>query len=106
MTLSAHEFIRRFLLHTLPDGFHRIRHFGFLANGHRRTKLELCRKLLAAPAPNPVPKDAPERGAEHTDGKAGTPAWSRCPCCGRGLVVVGTMSSKLPRRSAFWNDSS
>ena len=106
MTLSAHEFIRRFLLHTLPDGFHRIRHFGFLANGHRRTKLALCRKLLAAPAPNPVPKDAPERGAEHTDGKAGTPAWSRCPCCGRGLVVVGTMSSKLPRRSAFWNDSS
>ena len=106
MTLSAHEFIRRFLLHTLPDGFHRIRHFGFLANGHRRTKLALCRKLLAAPAPNPVPKHAPERDAEHTHGKAGTPAWSRCPCCGCGLVVVGTMSSKLPRRSAFWNDSS
>ena len=46
MTLSADEFIRRFLLHTLPDGFHRIRHYGFLANGHRVAKLALCRKLL------------------------------------------------------------
>ena len=52
MTLAAHEFIRRFLLHTLPDGFHRIRHFGFLANGHRAAKLALCRKLLDAPAPS------------------------------------------------------
>lgn len=50
MTLDAHEFIRRFLLHTLPDGFHRIRHYGFLANGHRATKLELCRSLLDASA--------------------------------------------------------
>ena len=46
MTLAADEFIRRFLLHTLPDGFHRIRHYGFLANGHRAAKLALCRKLL------------------------------------------------------------
>ena len=49
MTLDAHEFIRRFLLHTLPDGFHRIRHYGFLANGHRATRLDLCRRLLANP---------------------------------------------------------
>src|SRR6202043_3216797 len=46
MTLEADEFIRRFLLHTLPDGFHRIRHYGFLANAHRAGKLELCRRLL------------------------------------------------------------
>ena len=46
MTLAADEFIRRFLLHTLPDGFHRIRHYGFLANGHRAAKLALCRHLL------------------------------------------------------------
>jgi len=45
MTLDADEFIRRFLLHTLPDGFHRIRHYGFLSNGHRATKLTICRKL-------------------------------------------------------------
>jgi hypothetical protein len=46
MRLKPHEFIRRFLLHTLPDGFHRIRHFGFMANRHRAAKLALCRKLL------------------------------------------------------------
>jgi hypothetical protein len=46
MTLSADEFIRRFLLHTVPDAFHRIRHIGFLANGHRTDKLALCRNCL------------------------------------------------------------
>ncbi|MET4391799.1 hypothetical protein ABIB73_007591 [Bradyrhizobium sp. F1.4.3] len=46
MKLKPDEFVRRFLLHTLPDGFHRIRHFGFMANGHRAAKLALCRKLL------------------------------------------------------------
>jgi hypothetical protein len=46
MTLSTHEFIRRFLLHVLPDGFHRMRHFGFLANSHRRQRIDLCRDLL------------------------------------------------------------
>ena len=46
MTLEADEFIRRFLLHTLPDGFHRIRHYGFLANGGRRDHLGLCRRAV------------------------------------------------------------
>jgi hypothetical protein len=46
MTLDADEFIRRFLLHVLPDGFHRIRHYGFLANGGRVDSLALCRRLL------------------------------------------------------------
>ena len=46
MTLPACEFLRRFLLHVLPQGFVRIRHFGFLANRHRKTLLELCRRLL------------------------------------------------------------
>ena len=49
MTLDADEFIRRFLLHVLPDGFHRIRHYGYLANGQRAAKLALCRRLLARP---------------------------------------------------------
>ena len=53
MTLEADEFIRRFLLHTLPDGFHRIRHYGFLANGHRDEKLALCRRLLGERSPEP-----------------------------------------------------
>ncbi len=50
MTLSAEEFIRRFLLHSLPPGFQRIRYYGSLANCHRASKLSLCRQLLAFPA--------------------------------------------------------
>ena len=55
MTLAADEFIRRFLLHALPDGFHRIRHYGFLANRQRAAKLALCRQLLDAPPPAAKP---------------------------------------------------
>jgi hypothetical protein len=55
MAPTADEFIRRFLLHTVPDGFHRIRHLGFLANGHRAEKLALCRTLPAVPPPDPPP---------------------------------------------------
>jgi hypothetical protein len=50
MRLGVGEFMRRFLLHVLPDGFHRIRHYGLFANGHREDKLALCRKLLGVPA--------------------------------------------------------
>ena len=102
MTLAAHEFIRRFLLHTLPDGFHRIRHFGFLANGHRAAKLALCRKLLDAPVSIP----APEPTNTSADSKAGPPAWSRCPCCGGAFVVVSILPATPSRQPAFWNDSS
>jgi hypothetical protein len=69
MTLDAGEFIRRFLLHTLPDGVHRIRHYGFLANGQRAARLAACRALLAdrasqaavrtAPATKPTPVPRP-----------------------------------------------
>lgn len=55
MTLAADEFIRRFLIHVLPPGFQRIRHFGFLANRFRKEKLALCRKLLAAPVTELLP---------------------------------------------------
>jgi hypothetical protein len=58
MTVSAQEFIRRFLQHSLPPGFQRIRYFGFLANCHRASRLQLCRRLLSTPAtellPHPV----------------------------------------------------
>ena len=63
MTLDADEFIRRFLLHTLPDGFHRIRHYGFLANGHRADKLALCRTLLTVPASEPDPSPTEDAAA-------------------------------------------
>ena len=53
MTLEAEEFIRRFLLHVLPEGFQRIRYYGFLANRYREQKLARCRELLDMPAPEP-----------------------------------------------------
>jgi hypothetical protein len=61
MTLPAGEFIRRFLPHVLPDGFRRIRHFGFLANAHRSAKLALIRGLLDLPAPERAPEPADYR---------------------------------------------
>src|SRR5579883_440518 len=61
LTLAAEEFLRRFLLHTLPPGFQRIRHFGFLANCHRQDKLAVCRQLLAAPWADLLPRPADYR---------------------------------------------
>ena len=92
MTLSADEFIRRFLLHTLPDGFHRIRHYGFLANGHRAAKLTLIRKLLAVAPPPPAPRttDYRERYKQLTGH-----ALDICPCCGGHMELIGS----LPRCS-------
>ena len=55
MTLSADEFIRRFLLHSLPPGFQRIRHYGLLASRRKLANLELCRKCLNAPLFEPLP---------------------------------------------------
>src|SRR5215468_4370733 len=53
MTLDANEFIRRFLIHVLPDGFHRIRHYGLFANANRANNIALARRLLAVPDPTP-----------------------------------------------------
>jgi hypothetical protein len=98
MSLEAHEFIRRFLLHTLPDGFHRIRHYGFLANGRRAEKLALCRKLLDTP---PL-----EETAQHTDEAAPSRARGRCPCCGGLMIILATVPRPQPKRPPFWRDSS
>ena len=88
MTLDAVEFIRRFLLHVLPPGFVKIRHFGFLANRNRSVRLGLCRKLLHAPAPAIPPAglltDQQERAAQR-----------RCPVCQIGtLRIVEHLSAK------------
>jgi len=92
MTLAAEEFIRRFLLHTLPDGFHRIRHYGFLANGQRAAKIALCRRLLAAPSPDAIvrPPDYRERCRQLTGH-----ALDICPCCGGKMELI----APLPRPS-------
>lgn len=98
MTLDADEFIRRFLLHTLPDGFHRIRHYGFLANGHRAEKLALCRRLLANPSSEPSAEPA----------KDATPfqRHDRCPGCGGTMMTLTILARPQPCRSSFWYDTS
>ena len=80
MTLPAPEFVRRFLLHALPKGFVRIRHFGFLANRCRKEKLALCRRLLHASRPQPP---SPQR----IDAVADAPDHHRCPVCRQGRMI-------------------
>ena len=82
MTLDAGEFIRRFLLHVLPDGFHRIRHYGLFANGHRAERIELCRKLLRAPASQPQSENEHNAKTEPADNP------HVCPCCGGRMITI------------------
>ena len=87
MTLRAGEFIRRFLMHVLPKGFHRIRHYGLLANGNRADNIARARELLAVPAP---------RRRAGTEGNAETdhPACCRIPV----RAAAGACSSSRPSR--------
>jgi Putative transposase/Transposase zinc-binding domain len=103
MTLDADEFIRRFLLHVLPDGFHRIRHYGYLANGVRVAKLAHCRRLLAAPEPAPPSRAADYRERYHQlTGRA----LDLCPCCGGRMIEIGIIPRATVRAAAApWNTS-
>lgn len=80
MTLATDEFIRRFLLHVLPRGFHRIRHYGLLAGSTRKSSLARARRLLEV-NPEPVNDDTDEHPADHRP---------PCPCCGGHMVIVET----------------
>jgi Putative transposase len=93
MTLAASEFIRRFLLHVLPDGFHRIRHYGLFANGHRANKIELCRKLLAAPSTRVTCDDE-----DHEKLTANTDP-SPCPCCGGRMKIIEALEGAYASRA-------
>ena len=89
MSLSADEFIRRFLLHVLPEGFHRIRYYGFLGNRYRKEKLERCRHLLGMV---PLQPDSPTEVAEldyrdRYQALTGSSLWE-CPACHRGRMIV------------------
>jgi Putative transposase/Transposase zinc-binding domain len=98
MRLPAGEFLRRFLLHVLPDGFHRIRHSGLFANGHRAAMLARCRELLDVPSP-PAEVDGSEDQGKRRDVKAEVPS---CPCCGGPMRVIerfeGPSSRRYPAR--------
>jgi hypothetical protein len=81
MTLATAEFIRRFLMHVLPKGLHRIRHYGLFANGNRAAHIAKARELLAVPVPEPEPAAAPE-----PDQPCVLPR--PCPCCGGRMLVI------------------
>ena len=99
MRLPVGEFIRRFLLHVLPNGFHRIRHYGLFANGHRADKLVLCRKLLQVPSA-PTEHDNNNLDQEAALSNAAPP----CPCCGGRMKLIesfeGTYSRPFHARRA------
>jgi hypothetical protein len=84
MTVAVDEFIRRFLLHTLPPGFQRIRHFGFLANRHRQGKLALCRQFLDSPVTELLPSPAACR--EWLKPSATAESLAVCRQCGKGVM--------------------
>jgi Putative transposase len=102
MTLDAEEFLRRFLMHVLPAGFVRIRHYGWLANAQRRYKLALCRELLGVEQPAKE-----QQASAETLGEAGTglklASLMICRACGQGRMVVieivdatGSLSQPMP----------
>jgi len=82
MTLATHEFIRRFLIHVLPSGFHRIRHYGLFANGGRVRNIARARELLGAIAPETEPADTKDDEV--------TALSQPCPCCGGRMIIIET----------------
>jgi hypothetical protein len=86
MTLDADEFTRRFLTHVLPDGFHRIRHYGLLANANRAANIALARRLLGVPDPPPSSGDSDGTENPRQDGR-----WNACPCCGGRMIIIDTL---------------
>jgi len=83
MTLATAEFIRRFLIHVLPSGFHRIRHYGLLASGTRADNIARARRLLE------VPEAQPEAGDTNC-AEATEPKPNPCPCCGGRMIIIET----------------
>src|SRR5262245_48025581 len=81
MTLATDEFIRRFLMHALPRGFHRIRHYGLLAKASCADNIARARELLAVPKRQPRPADATDAHEPHP-----------CPHCGGRMIIIGTFA--------------
>ncbi len=105
MALAPGEFIRRFLIHVLPGGFHRIRHYGLFANAARAANLAKARALLPAPPPTPAPAEA---GLEP---EADVTPVNACPCCGGRMRLIeiferGASPRTAPTRAIIGIDSS
>ena len=90
MTLAPAEFIRRFLLHVLPTGFHRIRHYGLFASASRKANIARIRDLLAVPQPVVAEPPASEAAPE---------PWRCCPCCGGPMVIIEILARSIQPRA-------
>ncbi len=89
MSLTTEEFIRRFLIHVLPRGFHRIRHYGWLANTRRNENLAHARRLLDA--------EITDASENHADEDSETPLWLRCRACGARLRIIEVLQPRWHR---------
>jgi hypothetical protein len=105
MTVEAEEFIRRFLLHVLPEGFQRIRYYGFLANRYREEKLTRCRELLDMPAPEPPAFEGAKDYRERYQELIG-PSFGECPACHQGRMLVIEILPRRPHRITALTDTS
>lgn len=93
MTLPAYEFIRRFLMHVLPKGFHRIRHYGLFANGNRAANVALARQLLGEPSRRE------EQKPDQTDEQTGPPIHPcPCPSCGGRMIIIEVFEAGMTPR--------
>jgi len=104
MILSAEEFIRRFLLHVLPHGFHRIRYYGFLGNRNRQEKLTQCRQLLGMALPQMPPESSEVQDYRGRCEELNGVSLRLCPVCRRGhMVLIDTLAAR--RRPAIKDTS-
>jgi hypothetical protein len=106
LILSADEFIRRFLLHVLPNGFQRIRYYGFLGNRYREEKLNHCRRLLGMHAPDQHTRDSAEEDYRDRYEDLMGSSLRQCPQCQRGRMVWVAMLPRSPVYSPVIIDSS
>ena len=104
MTLAAEEFIRRFLLHVLPRGLHRIRYYGFLGNRFRQEKLARCRQLLGMALPQMPPKESADSDYHERHEQLTGTSLRICPVCHRGHMIV--VEQLKPLRTPAIKDSS
>ena len=101
MTLSADEFIRRFLIHVLPQGFHRIRYYGLLGNRHRAEKLARCRELLGMPLTEPVEDQTEQDYRDRYEALTGA-SLKQCPLCQQGqMLTIATIDAITTRPASL-----
>ncbi|MER8672287.1 IS91 family transposase [Mesorhizobium sp. M1156] len=104
MTVAADEFIRRFLLHVLPEGFHRIRYYGFLGNRYRAQKLACCRDLLGMPVPKPSDSRSAKDYRDLYEDLTGH-SLRQCPACRQGQMIIIEIFDGVTGPPPYWDTS-